>query len=141
MSDLYNPFWNGTDYNPIISVDGVALPICPSAFEWEEEDLSDANAGRSEDYKMHKNRGGPIRRLSLEWQHIPIQTAQRIMSMFHPEYVTVLFVDPDTDPNYGYRREESFYVGNRKLSMKNTRLNICSKLSFNLVSEYADTSY
>ena len=137
----YNPFWNGTDYNPIISVDGVALPKCPSAFSWEEEDLSNSEAGRSEDGVMHKNRIGMIRGVKLEWQHIPVQTAQKILRMFSPEYVTVVYIDPAVDSYYGYRREEVFYVGNRTVSLKNARLNLCEKLSFNLISQYPDSSY
>lgn len=129
-----NPFWNGTDYNPIISVDGVALPVCPSLFQWEEEDLSNSEAGRSEDGRMHKNRIGTIRGIKLEWQNLPLQKMQKILSMFRPEYFTVVYIDVATDPYYGYRRQEVFYVGNRTLSVKNARLNICDKLSFNLIS-------
>lgn len=129
-----NPFWNGTDYNPILSVDGRALPKSPSLFQWEEEDLSNAEAGRSEDGRMHKNRIGTIRGIKLEWQNLPLQTMQKIIRMFSPEYFTVVYIDVATDPYYGYRRREVFYVGNRSLSVKNARLNICDKLSFNLIS-------
>ena len=45
----YNPFNNGRDFNPIISVDGSRLVKCPTSYEWEKEDLSNATAGRSED--------------------------------------------------------------------------------------------
>ena len=129
-----NPFWNGTDYNPIISVDGVALPVCPSLFQWEEEDLSNSEAGRSEDGRMHKNRIGSIRGGKLEWQNLPLQIMHKLLKMFSPEYVTITYIDPATDPFYGYRRTEVFYVGNRTLSVKNARLNICEKLSFNIIS-------
>lgn len=137
----YNPFWNGTDFNPIISVDGRALPVCPSSYSWELEDLSDSEAGRSEDNEMHKNRTGQIRGLKLEWSNLPIQTMQKILKMFNPEYVEVLYIDPLTDPYFGYRRTEVFYTGNRTLALYNARLNICEKLSFNLISQYADTAY
>lgn len=132
----YNPFWNGTDYNPIISVGGVALPKCPSAFDWEEEDLSNANSGRAEDGGMDKNRIGTITGLKLEWQNIPLQTAHKILKMFAPEYITVEYINPADDSQYGYRREEVFYVGNRTLKVKNGRLNICERVAFNLISRY-----
>ena len=138
---MANPFYNGTDYNPIISVDGVALPKCPSSFQWEQEDLSNSEAGRSEDGVMHKNRIGTIRGVKLEWQNLPIQTMQKIIKMFSPEYIRVVYIDPAVDPYYGYRREEIFYVGNRNVTVKNARLNICEKLSFNLISRYPDSSY
>lgn len=134
-----NPFWNGTEYNPIISVNGVALPVCPSSFQWEEEDLSNSEAGRSEDGVMHKNRIGTIRGIKLEWQNLPLQMMQKILKMFSPEYFTVVYIDVATDPYYGYRRSEEFYVGNRTLSLKSARLNICEKLSFNLISRVPDS--
>lgn len=138
---MSNPFWNGRDYNPIISVNGVSLPVCPSSCGWDLEDLSDADAGRSEDGWMHKNRIGQIRRLSPEWRNIPIEQAQRILKMFNPEYVTILFIDPLTDPYYGYRREEIFYTGNRSAALYNAAKNIFEKVSFNLISQIPDVGY
>lgn len=137
----YNPFYNGKDYNPIISVDGVALPVTPSSFSWIQEDLSNAEAGRSEDCVMHKNRIGTITSVQLGFSNLPLETMQRIIRMFTPEYVTVVYINPAVDPSYGYRRTEVFYVGNRNLTVKNAALNICEKLSFNLIGRYPDTRY
>lgn len=130
-----NPFYNGRDYNPIISIDGVALPVSPSfPFEWEEEDLSNAKAGRTEDGVMHKNRIGKIRRCGLSFKNLPLQTMQKILAMFSPEYITVTYINPATDPYYGYRMTEVFYVGTRKVSVYSARLNICADLTFNIIS-------
>ena len=130
----YNPFYNGRDYNPIISIDGVALPVSPSSFDWEEEDLSNAEAGRTEDGVMHKNRIGSIRRCGLSFKNLPLQTMQKILAMFSPEYITVTYISPATDPYYGYRMTEVFYVGTRKVSVYSARLNICADLTFNIIS-------
>ena len=131
---MSNPFWNGTDFNPIISVDGVSLPVTPSSFSWNQEDLSNASAGRSEDGVMHKNRIGMIRSAQLEWQNLPIETMQTIINMFSPEYIMVVYIDPATGEGYNYRRREVFYVGNRSVAVKNAALNICEKLSFNIIT-------
>lgn len=131
---MSNPFWNGTDFNPIISVDGVSLPVTPSSFSWNQEDLSNASAGRSEDGVMHKNRIGMIRSAQLEWQNLPIKTMQTIINMFSPEYIMVVYIDPATGSDYNYRRRELFYVGNRSVAVKNAALNICEKLSFNIIT-------
>ena len=40
--------------NPIRSVDGRVCK-CPSTYEWTQEDLSNSEAGRTEDGLMHKN--------------------------------------------------------------------------------------
>ena len=131
---MSNPFWNGTDFNPIISVDGVSLPVTPSSFSWNQEDLSNASAGRSEDGVMHKNRIGMIRSAQLEWQNLPIETMQTIINMFSPEYIMVVYIDPATGLGHNYRRREVFYVGNRSVTVKNAALNICEKLSFNIIT-------
>lgn len=131
---MSNPFWNGTDFNPIISVDGVSLPVTPSSFSWNQEDLSNASAGRSEDGVMHKNRIGMIRSAQLEWRNLPIETMQTIINMFSPEYIMVVYIDPATGEGYNYRRREVFYVGNRSVAVKNAALNICEKLSFNIIT-------
>lgn len=131
---MSNPFWNGTDFNPIISVDGVSLPVTPSSFSWNQEDLSNASAGRSEDGVMHKNRIGMIRSAQLEWRNLPIETMQAIINMFSPEYIMVVYIDPATGEGYNYRRREVFYVGNRSVAVKNAALNICEKLSFNIIT-------
>ena len=85
---------------------------------------------------MHKNRIGTITGIKLEWKNLPIQTMNQILKMFAPEYFTVVYIDPSEDAYYGYRRKDIFYVGNRNLSVKNARLNICESLSFNLISRY-----
>ena len=131
---MSNPFWNGEDFNPIISVDGVLLPVTPSSFSWNQEDLSNASAGRSEDGVMHKNRIGMIRSAQLEWRNLPIETMQAIINMFSPEYIMVVYIDPATGEGYNYRRREVFYVGNRSVTVKNAALNICEKLSFNIIT-------
>lgn len=131
---MSNPFWNGTDFNPIISVDGVSLPVTPSSFSWNQEDLSNASAGRSEDGVMHKNRIGMIRSAQLEWRNLSIETMQTIINMFSPEYIMVVYIDPATGEGYNYRRREVFYVGNRSVAVKNAALNICEKLSFNIIT-------
>lgn len=134
-----NPFYNGRDYNPIISVDGVALPVSPSfPFEWEEEDLSNAKAGRTEDGVMHKNRIGSVRRCGLSFKNLPLQTTQKILAMFSPEYITVTYINPAIDPYHGYRMTEVFYVGMRKVSVYSARLNICADLTFNIISRNPD---
>lgn len=130
----YNPFNNGRDFNPIISVDGSRLVKCPTSYEWEKEDLSNATAGRSEDGVMHKNRIGFIRGLKLKWSYLTTEEMQSIMSAFSPEYVTVVFIDPITDPYFGYRRQEVFYTGNMTAAAYNGTKNLWTNLSFNLIS-------
>lgn len=136
---MANPFEHSGSFNPIVTVGGTALPVSPSSFSWEEEDLSNSEAGRSEDGAMHKNRIGTITRIGLEFQNLPLETMYSILNMFSPEYITVVYIDPATrsgsSPNYNYQKSDTFYVGNRNLTVKSARLNICEKLSFNIISQ------
>ena len=56
-------------YNPIQSVGGVAIP-CPSKYSWNLSDVSLADAGRTEDGKMHKMRITQKVHLEMEWQNV-----------------------------------------------------------------------
>ena len=129
-----NPFATSAGYNPIVWVDSVHLPVSPSSFSWEEEDLSNSEAGRSEDGAMHKNRIGTITRIGLEFQNLPLETMNALLEIFSPEYIWVTYIDPSVGASGDYQRTEWFYVGNRNLSVKSARLNICEKLSFNIIS-------
>ena len=132
---MANPFESSAGFNPIVWVDGVHLPVAPSSCSWEQEDLSNAEAGRTEDGAMHKNRIGTITRIGLEFQNLPLETMYEIIHIFSPEYIWVTYIDP-AKGGASYERNEWFYVGNRNMVIHNARLNICEKLSFNIISRY-----
>lgn len=137
---MANPFESSAGFNPIVWVDGVHLPVSPSSCTWEQEDLSNAEAGRTEDGAMHKNRIGTITRIGLEFQNLPLETMYEIINIFSPEYIWVTYIDPATRVtsqwDTSYEKNEWFYVGNRNMIIHNARLNICEKLSFNIISRY-----
>lgn len=132
---MANPFESSAGFNPIVWVDGSHLPVTPSSCSWEQEDLSNAEAGRTEDGAMHKNRIGTITRIGLEFQNLPLETMYEIINIFSPEYIWVTYIDP-AKGGASYERNEWFYVGNRNMVIHNARLNICEKLSFNIISRY-----
>lgn len=114
--------------NPISSVDGVGIP-CPSSYLWKLEDVSAADAGRTEDTVMHKKRIGQLVGLELSWQNISTSKASQILQAFNPEYITVCYLDPMSG---GYVTSE-FYVGNRSVSMYNAACDIWSNVTFNII--------
>ena len=117
------------DYNPIKTVGGVAIP-CPSKYEWSVNDVSDADAGRTEDGKMHKNRISRKRKLELEWQNIPMNTAHAVLTAFAPEYVNVNCLDPLAG---GYATKK-FYSGDQKSVSYSVALNVWT-VSFNIIEQ------
>ena len=116
-------------YNPIQTVDGVEVP-CPSKYEWSVNDVSDADAGRTEDGKMHKMRIARKRKLELEWKNVTGTVAKAVLTAFAPEYVTVKCLDPLA----GGWATKKFYSGDQKASAYNTRLGVWT-VSFNVIEQ------
>ena len=98
--------------NPIRTVDNAYIPV-PSSYQVEYNDVSQPDAGRTEDGTMHKLRLGTARKISLEWQNILSAPAQEVLAAFTPEYVTVQFKNPLTN-DY---KTDVFYVGDRSAKM------------------------
>lgn len=117
------------NYNPIRTVDGVAIP-CPSKYDWTVNDISDSDAGRCESGLMHKNRITRKRKLELEWQNVPIATANAVLTAFAPEYVDVNCLDPLAN---GYVTKK-FYSGDQGASAYNVRINAWT-VSFNIIEQ------
>ena len=116
-------------YNPIKTVDGTAIP-CPSKYDWTVNDISDEDAGRCESGLMHKNRIARKRKLELEWQNVPIATANAVLAAFAPEYVNVNCLDPLAN---GYVTKR-FYSGDQGASAYNVRINAWT-VSFNIIEQ------
>lgn len=114
--------------NPIMSVDGKAVK-CPSSYLWKLEDISEADAGRTEDVKMHKKRIGQFVGLELAWQNIKTADVSAILKAFDPEYINVKYLDAKE----GKYLTKEFYVGNRSAPLYNARKALWSNVSFNII--------
>lgn len=97
----------------MILVDGKAFK-CPSGFKWKKQDISDDAAGRTKDTRMHKNRIGMKRALSLSWTSLTKQEIHEILVAFEPEYVMVEYWDPLA----GTEVEKEFYTGDMEADVK-----------------------
>lgn len=119
------------EYNPIQSVGGTTIP-CPSSYEWKESDVSDSDAGRTEDAKMHKMMIATKVHLELAWQNVTTSEASTILTAFtRSEYFNVTYLDPKAN---GYLTK-TFYVGDRSSPSYNTRLGIWQNVSFNIIEQ------
>lgn len=116
------------NYNPIRRVNGVAVSP-PSSYKWKCEDLSNKDAGRTEDGNMNKNRIGQIIGIELAWKGKSIAEAATILQAFDPEYVEVEYLDAKA----GKYLTATFYVGDRSAPLYNGELGLWDNISFNLV--------
>ena len=115
-------------YNPIQSVGGNTSLPCPSKYDWKLSDVSSADAGRTEDGLMHKERITSKVHLELEWQNVSDADASAILAAFQPEYISVNY--------YDYKalafQTKTFYVGDRSVSAYNRRMGI-GTITFNII--------
>lgn len=115
-------------YNPIQSVGGNTSLPCPSKYDWKLSDVSSADAGRTEDGLMHKERITSKVHLELEWQNVSDADASAILAAFQPEYISVKY--------YDYKalafQTKTFYVGDRSVSAYNRRMGI-GTITFNII--------
>lgn len=117
-----------SDYNPIESVNGVAVKS-PSVYKWKLEDLSASDAGRTEDTVMDKKRIGQLIGIELQWNKVSIEDASTILKLFNPEYINVRYLDAKE----GEYVNRTFYVGERSAPLYNGELGLWDNIAFNLI--------
>lgn len=74
-------------------VNGEECPT-PSVFQWGLRDISSADAGRTEDTTMHKNRVGQKREIKLQWNGTRPDVTSKVLNLFNPEYFEYTYWDP-----------------------------------------------
>ena len=120
-----------SEKNPLRSVDGSPV-LCPTTYQWSLEDISAADAGRTEDVAMHKKRIGQVVKLELTWEFITTEQVSDILQAFDPEYIKVCYLDP----KQGKFVTSEFYVGNRTAPMFNAKQGLWDNLAFNIIERY-----
>ena len=92
----------------ILQINGVYIPD-PSSLQWGLQSVSDQNAGRTTDGKMHVNLIARKRKLELVWNGVDFATASEILQAVNPETFNVTYLDALTNT----RLTKTFYVGDR----------------------------
>jgi len=130
MADQYNPIqWVAWWFvGESIPTEGTEIP-CPSKYQWQIQDVSQSDAGRTEDGTMHKLMIGSAIKLILEWQNLPTNKVTTILQAFATEYFAVRYLDPLRG---GYRTS-IFYAGDKTSPAYNTQMGLWSNISFNLI--------
>jgi len=100
-------------HRSMIKVDRVAIKT-PSTFEWELNDVSASDAGRTSDALMHKNRVARKRKIKLSWSMPTPEEAKEILTAFAPEYFEVTY----HDPLIGEVVTKTFYCGDQAAPVK-----------------------
>lgn len=115
-------------FNPLKVVGGALnLPV-PSKYDWKLSDVSAADAGRTEDALMHKERIAQKVHIELEWQNVDDNTARRILNAFNAEYIDITYYDYKS---MAYETK-NFYVGDRTVTSYSRLLGI-GTITFNII--------
>ena len=117
-------------HNNMIKVDNVRIKT-PSVFSWGLNDVSAADAGRTSDALMHKNRVARKRKIKLSWNSPTPEEAQAILSAFSPEYFNVTYYDPLDGAN----TTRTFYSGDQEAPVKRWSVNnkVYEMISFDII--------
>lgn len=114
----------------LIKVNGTFIPD-PSSLQWGLQSVSDPNAGRSLDGKMHVNLVTRKRKLELSWNGVDFATAAEILQAVNNETFTVTYLDALTNTT----QTRTFYVGDRTAPVNSYAVGYrwYTNVSFNLI--------
>ena len=101
--------WVGT------TMDGMVPLRSPTAMKFSYNDISSADAGRTNDASltMHKNTVARKRTIALTWSGLDGAATRAVLRAFRPEYVYIRYFEPE-DNAYAVKR---FYCGNKTVEL------------------------
>ena len=117
-------------FNPIQSVGSTVIPA-PSKYDWKLSDVSAADAGRTEDALMHKERIAQKVKLELSWKNATTAECAAVLTAFNPQYISITYLDAKA----GDYLTKTFYVGDRSAPLYNARLGLWENVSFNVIEQ------
>lgn len=126
----YNPIRSVAPYNTATNKAGTAVYVpSPSVYQYNLSDVSNSDAGRTEDTMMHVNRIGQKVHLSLEWWNLDLTRASEVLTAFNDEYIQVVYLDAKS----GSFLTKVFYVGDRATPLYNSKMGLWGKITFNII--------
>ena len=80
----------------VLKIDGVDIMpyIEQNGIKWQRNDLDGANAGRTMDGIMHRERVSSKVRLDITCLPLITEDASKVLKAIYPEYVEVVYTDP-----------------------------------------------
>lgn len=105
------------------------LPV-PGAMTYGLQDISAANAGRTESTMMMKDRIGKAPKIELTYNNQYTDTITTALSLVKNEYIYILYQDLENGGEYAYGE---FYRGDVTAQIYNGVLDIWSSTKFSLI--------
>lgn len=119
-----------SNHTGMLVVDGTAVKS-PSSMTIGFQDVSNSDAGRTQDALMHKNLVARKRKIDLAWSSPTPAEAHAILTAFYPEYIDVSYYDPLD----GATVTRTFYSGDKSAPVKiwSTNNKRYESISFNII--------
>lgn len=128
--DAKNPIRTVAPYNPTTGTAGTSVYVpTPSAYQYDLQDVSSPNAGRTEDALMHKQRIAQKVKIELSWLHPTTAEVSEILQAFNSQYLQIRYLDAKA----GAYATKIFYVGDRSSPLYNANLGVWENVSFNII--------
>ena len=105
------------------------LPV-PSGMSYGLQDISAANAGRTEATTMMKDRIGKAPKITLSYANRDTATVTSALALVAAEYFNILYMDLENGGVYTYGQ---FYRGDVTAEVYNGALNVWSTCKFSLI--------
>lgn len=105
------------------------LPV-PSKMSYGLQDISAANAGRTESTQMMKNRIGRAPKISLTYNNQDTQHVTAALALCNSEYFNILYMDLEAGGVYTYGE---FYRGDVSMEVYSGGMDIWSSCKFALI--------
>lgn len=110
---------NGVDITPYVEQRGI---------KWQRNDLDGANAGRTMDGTMHRERVTSKVRLDITCLPLSSEDAATVLNAIYPEYVEVEYIDP----MYGHSIK-TMYSNNAPATFVDTVTDLWEGINFPLI--------
>lgn len=124
----YNPIEKVAPYNGNTLGSYVYVPV-PSKYQYDLQDVSSPDAGRSEDGTMWKLRITQKVKIELAWSNLQTAQVAEVLNAFNAEYISVTYLDAKS----GSFQTKKFYVGDRTSPLYNSKLGVWENVSFNII--------
>lgn len=102
---------------------------CPSSYQWDLEDVSASDAGRTQDGVMQKKQIGQVVAITLGWRNVDNATVSKVLQTFNHQYMKINYYDAME----GSYKDLIFYVGNRSAPMYSHILGLWGSLGFKII--------
>ena len=123
----YNPIRKVAPYTGSVGT-YVYVPV-PSKYQYDLQDVSSPDAGRTEDALMHKQRIAQKVKIELAWSNLTTSGVSEVLTAFNSEYLSIEYLDAKA----GTYVTKIFYVGDRTSPLYNSKLGVWENVSFNII--------